>query len=545
MKKKAISLLLSAAMVGVLAGCAGTGTETEPANGGSSQAGQTEGGSDYQLTQINLVFDGTLTATVDAGQAEFVDQWEKAIEEKFGYHVDLNITQLDHSDYSGTVSRLLTTGEAGDGEYPDALIMSATMLRQYQTTGLLWDMANAYDNAEFQSRLTLDKINENLKTSSGALYGFAPTYGNGCVTYVKKAWLDAVGIDAASVTDFDSYYNMLQAFTNDDPDGNGSAGTYGVIAAGYGKLDEAPYINYMPEFWQDAYPSFYQNSEGVWVDGFTEQATIDALARLNKGYTDGVIDPDTEEAGTKQAREKWFSNDQSTSSGVFTYWAGTWYQTLTDKLIGNEVDSELVELAPIKEIKDSWGGYLNREAPVLTITDDGDGDSAREQAIFDILFDTMLDGDTVQTLWTYGAEGVHWSTEAETFTTNAGTDDAKEYSYEAGQFHLKQSPNDENTVWKKNFLDANLVIAPLTNGYADNTDLVVEGNQFFTENCVDAPAAASSETLTNYEADMVTDKTTWMNQAVVGEITPEQAVQNYIDKYGDASAAILEELNAQ
>lgn len=547
MKKKAISLLLSAAMVGVLAGCAGTGTETgtESANGGSSQAEQTEGGSDYQLTQINLVFDGTLTATVDAGQAEFVDQWEKAIEEKFGYHVDLNITQLDHSDYSGTVSRLLTTGEAGDGEYPDALIMSATMLRQYQTTGLLWDMANAYDNAEFQSRLTLDKINENLKTSSGALYGFAPTYGNGCVTYVKKAWLDAVGIDAASVTDFDSYYKMLQAFTNDDPDGNGSAGTYGVIAAGYGKLDEAPYINYMPEFWQDAYPSFYQNSEGVWVDGFTEQATIDALARLNKGYTDGVIDPDTEEAGTKQAREKWFSNDQSTSSGVFTYWAGTWYQTLTDKLIGNEVDSELVELAPIKEIKDSWGGYLNREAPVLTITDDGDGDSAREQAIFDILFDTMLDGDTVQTLWTYGAEGVHWSTEAETFTTNAGTDDAKEYSYEDGQFHLKQSPNDENTVWKKNFLDANLVIAPLTNGYADNTDLVVEGNQFFTENCVDAPAAASSETLTNYEADMVTDKTTWMNQAVVGDITPEQAVQNYIDKYGDASAAILEELNAQ
>ncbi len=547
MKKKAISLLLSAAMIGTLAGCTSTegngGDPTQSANNTSGSG--TEAGSDYQLTQINLVFDGTLTATVDAGQAEFVEQWEAAIEEKVGYHVDLNITQLDHSDYSGTVSRLLTTGEAGDGEYPDALIMSATMLRQYQTTGLLWDMANAYDNAEFQSRLTLDKINENLKTSSGALYGFAPTYGNGCVTYVKKAWLDAVGIDPATVTDFDSYYKMLQAFTNDDPDGNGSAGTYGVIAAGYGKLDEAPYINYMPEFWQDAYPSFYQNADGVWVDGFTEQATIDALARLNQGYKDGVIDPDTEEAGTKQAREKWFSNDQSTSSGVFTYWAGTWYQTLTDKLIGNEVDSELVELAPIKEIKDSWGGYLNREAPVLTITDDGDGDSAREQAIFDILFDTMLDGDKVQTLWTYGAEGVHWSTEAEEFTTNAGTDDAKDYSYADGEFHLKQAPNDENTVWKKNFLDPNLVIAPLTNGYADNTELVVEGNQFFTENCVDAPAAASSETLTSYEADMVTDKTTWMNQAVVGEITPEQAVQNYVDKYGDASATILEELNAQ
>ena len=244
MKKKAISLLLSAAMVGVLAGCASsTGTEsgvdsttTTTTTTNTESGSATEGDSDYQLTQINLVFDGTLTATVDAGQAEFVEQWEAAIEEKFGYHVDLNITQLDHSDYSGTVSRLLTTGEAGDGEYPDALIMSATMLRQYQTTGLLWDMADAYDNAEFQARIELPMINENLKTSTGALYGFAPTYGNGCVTYVKKAWLDAVGIDADSVTDFDSYYNMLKAFTNDDPDGNGSAGTYGVIAALYQPL---------------------------------------------------------------------------------------------------------------------------------------------------------------------------------------------------------------------------------------------------------------------------------------------------------------------
>jgi len=418
------------------------------------------------------------------------------------------------------------------------------MLRQYETTGLLWDLSDAYDNAEFQERVTLPLVNENLKNSDGTQYGFAPTYGNGCVTYIKKAWLDAVGLSVDDIKTFDDYYNMLLAFTNDDPDGNGESGTYGVIAAGYGKLDEAPYINYMPEFWQGAYPSFYQNSDGEWVDGFTEQATIDALTRLNKGYEDGVIDPDTEDAGTKQAREKWFSNDQSTSSGVFTYWAGTWYQTLTDKLIGNDLDSELVMLEPIQEIQDTWGGYINREAPVLVITDDGDGDSSREQAIFDALFETMLDGDTVQTLWTYGAEGVHWSTEAESFTTNAGTDDAKEYVYEDGEFHLKQSPNDENTVWKKNFLDPNLVIAPLTNGYADNTELVVEGNQFFTENCVDAPTAASCDTLTQYEADLVTLKTTLMNQAVVGDITPEEAVQQYIDQYGDISQQILDELNS-
>ena len=423
MKKKVLSLLLSTAMVASLAACGSTeatpATESKPADTtestatestatektDSSATTETAATEDYNLETLNIVVDGTVTATVESGQAEFVAQWEQAVSEKLGHAIKLNINQLDHSDYSGTVSRLLTTGTPGDADYPDALIMSATMLRQYQTTGLLWDMADAYANAEFQSRITLPSVNENMKDKDGHLYGFAPTYGNGCVTYVKQSWLDAVGMKAEDIKTFDDYYAMLKAFTENDPDGNGSAGTYGVIAAGYGKLDEAPYINYMPEFWQGAYPSFYQK-DGVWVDGFTEQATVDALSRLAQGYADGVIDPDTEEAGTKQAREKFFSNDQSTSEGVFTYWAGTWLRTLTTNMEKQEVDNDLgdnrlVQLAPIQEIKDTWGGYLNREAPVWVITDDGDGDNSREQAIFDALIETMLDGDKVQTLWTY------------------------------------------------------------------------------------------------------------------------------------------------
>ena len=548
MKKKLVSLILCSVMaVGLLAGCGGGGA----AEGGSSGSGSgsSAGFVDGQLNSINIIVDGTITATVDAGQAEFKAQWEEAVGEKLGHPITLNITQLDHSDYSGTVSRTLTTGQPGDAGYPDALIMSATMLRQYQTTGLLWNLASAYDNAEFQSRVNFPQVNENIRTPDGAQYGFAPTYGNGCVTYIKQGWLDAAGKTIDDIKTFDDYYALLKAFTENDPDGNGAGGTYGVIAAGFGKLDEAPFINYMPEFWQGAYPSFYQK-DGTWVDGFTEQATIDALARLHQAYADGIIDPDTEEAGTKQAREKFFSNDQTTSEGAFTYWAGTWLRTLSDNLVKNEVkkadgsQETLVQLPPIQEIKDTWGGYLNREAPVWVITDDGDGDDAREQAIFDALFETMLDGDKVQTLWTYGAEDVHWSTKAEEFKTNEGTENEASYTYEEGQFHLKQSPNDPNTIWKKNHLDAVLVIAPLTNGYVSDDPLVTEGNNFFLENAVDAPAAASSETLSGVEADLVSTKTQLVNMAVVGEITPEEAVAQYTEQYGDVCATILEELNS-
>ena len=564
MKKKLVSILLSATMAASLAACGGssadsTGTETadktetaasteEGAEAASGEEGSTEEASgdtaeasDYELTDLYITVDGTLTANVDNGQDAFVEQWESAISEKLGKSIKLHINQPEHSGYKDNVAQLLTTGEPGDGQYPDALIMSATMLKQYQTTGILWNMADAFDNAEFQSRITLPLINENLKLDSGEQYGFAPTYGNGCVTYIKQSWLDEAGIDAESIKTFDDYYNMLKAFTKD--------GKTGVIAAGFGKFDEAPYTNYMPEFWQGAYPAIYEK-DGTWVDGFQEQATIDALARLAQGYADGVIDTDTEEASTKTAREKWFSNDQATSEGVFTYWAGTWLRTLTDNLDKNEVDTELgddrlVQLAPIQEIKDTWGGYLNREAPVWVITDDGDGDNSREQAIFDALLETMLDGDKIQTLWTYGAEDVHWSTKAEEFVLNADDPEKKtEYSFADGEFHLKQAPNDPNALWKKNLLDPVLVIAPLTNGFVDTDSLVEKGNKFFTENCVDAPAAASSETLTEVEADLATDKTTLVNEVVAGKKTPEDAIAEYQSKWSDTIDQILSELNA-
>ncbi len=542
MKKKLLSVLLTAAMVASLVGCGG-GAEEAPAEttektettatettekAETTETTETTEAEPYKLDKLVMVVNGTLTATVDNGQAEFEKQWEDAV------GVDLEIQQLDHSGYVDAVGRLF----AG-GDYPDVIIMSADMYAQYAPTGLLWDMTEAYENADFQARMTLPAINEGLKRD-GKLYGFAPTYGNGCVTYVKKAWLDACGINADDIKTYDDYYAMLKKFHDEDPDGNGTNGdTYGVVAAGF-IGNEAPYINYLPEFWQDAYPALVQDESGAWIDGFQTDATKAALLRLQQAYADGCIDPESLTASTKIAREKWFSNDQTGSSGAFTYWAGTWYQNLTDSLVKNEVDPELVQLPPIAEV----GKYINREAPVWCIIDDGDGDNAREQAIFDAFIETMMDGDVVQTLWTYGAEDVHWSIHAEEFTTNPDDPEKKkDYKYEEGQFHLKQSPNDPNTVWKKNHLDDALVVCPLTNGYKDQSELAAAGNKFFTENCKDAPISPVSETYTNESGTIYDAKLAVITEVVVNGGDVDAAMETYVSTVGSIIDQCLAELN--
>ncbi|MBO5033099.1 MAG: extracellular solute-binding protein [Lachnospiraceae bacterium] len=546
MKKKLICMLLTAAAAASLTACGGDGSNDSPSASDSSNAAaeqtssngaadasaedSSEGG--YKLDKIVMVVDGTLTASVDNGQAELEKQWEEAV------GVDLEIQQLDHSGYIDAVGRLFASGD-----YPDVMIMPADMFAQYLPTGLLWDMTEAYDNADFQKRMLLPEINEALKVKGGGrLYGFAPTYGNGCVTYVKKAWLDALDINADDIKTYDDYYNMLLRFHNEDPDGNGVNGdTYGVVAAGF-VGNEAPYINYLPEFWQDAYPGILQGEDGVWYDGFQTEETRAALLRLQQAYAEGAIDPETLTASTKIAREKWFSNDQTGSSGVFTYWAGRWYQTLTDSFVKNDVDAELVQLPPIQEV----GAYINREAPVWVIIDDGDGDNSREQAIFDAFFETMMDGDVVQTLWTYGAEDVHWSVHAEEFSTNADDPDKrKDYSYEEGVFHLRPSINDPNSMWTKNLFDPNLVVCELTNGYGDPSELMAAGNKFFAENSKDAPMSPVSETYTNESGTLYDAKLAVITEVVIKGGDVDAAMQTYVSTVGGTIDQCLSELNGQ
>ena len=172
----------------------------------------------------------------------------------------------------------------------------------------------------------------------GKLFGMPVTRGNGCVTYVKQDWLDAVGMEAP--TTYAEYLAMLEAFTTGDPDGNGVNGdTYGVSSAGIiGK--ESPFVNYLPEFYQDAYPSFYQKEDGTWADGFLDPNMEAALLRLREVYEKGYLDKESLTNGTKDCRNKYYED----KFGVFTYWAGKWNTNLKVNLEANDLSGELVAL---------------------------------------------------------------------------------------------------------------------------------------------------------------------------------------------------------
>ena len=353
-KKKLLSVVLVASTVCsmLLTGCGSDAGNTESGSADTSTAAQTEEAvaDDIEKPEkITIMVSGDFQATQANGQEEWIARWEELT------GIKLEIIQPDHSSYYDVLGQTLASGPEN---WPDIIYVGNSYYSGYAAEGVLWDMTDAWNNSELKKNPNTDASAVEGNMIDGHLYGLPLASGGGCMTYIRKQWLDNCGLDVP--TNYEEYLEMLDAFTNGDPDGDGINGnTVAVSAAGFVN-GNAPYVNYLPEFYQDAYPSFYQGEDGVWKDGFTEDSMKAAIQRLQDAYNKGYIDKETLTNGTSNCRTKFYEG----KFGVFTYWAGGWAETLSNGISANGLDGELVFMPPIAEV----GQYWERNAPVYAIT---------------------------------------------------------------------------------------------------------------------------------------------------------------------------------
>lgn len=476
--KRFLSVVLLAGLVATGCGSAsGSITAAEAESNAPAPAGKP--------TQITMMVDGTLV-DVENGQAEFEAKWEELT------GIDLVINQPGHDIYYDEVTKAFDSLEL-----PDVILLNSTYYTKYVQNDMIADITSYYEGSELQAKIKAagkeDMIN--AIRIDGKLFGMTPTRGNGCVTYIKKAWLDNVGLQAP--TTYDEYIEMLKAFTEGDPDGNGVKGdTYGVSASGIVN-GEAPYINYLPEFFQDAYPSFHLSEDGSWVDGFLEEPMKAAIQRLADAYAAGYIDKTIIDNSTSDCRDKFYANEY----GVFTYWAGTWAKTLSDKCIEAGIDGEIVTIPPIAET----GKYLERVAPVWCIT----SACKNPEGVYKYFIETMLDGGDVEALWTY----------------KPGTED-----------------------FSKNHIDHVLAVVPIENdpGADSITESQAEAMEIFDTNSVMADLPKGTEAYSLYNDDLIKLKQELVKKVVVDGVDIDTAFADFEAAKGVyMSQAIVDSLNAE
>ncbi|GGF96093.1 extracellular solute-binding protein [Paenibacillus abyssi] len=136
-------------------------------------------------------------------------------------------------------------------------------------------------------------------------------------TFIRKDWLDNLGLEMPRT--LDEYYEVMVAFRDQDPDGNGQNDTYPFTGRG-----GFHWTNWIWFGAFDALPTTWSEVDGVLLPAEVKPGMKDALAWLNKMYEEGLIDPEFLSQDRQSMEQKVFTNRVGIVghlAGDVAYWA--------------------------------------------------------------------------------------------------------------------------------------------------------------------------------------------------------------------------------
>ncbi|MDO5349994.1 MAG: extracellular solute-binding protein [Lachnospiraceae bacterium] len=269
--RKAAAISLAAAMAaGSLTGCGG---KKEAAAGSDGR---------YQIKAMTYDYFGN-PMKGDVG-AEIMDKVEDYM------NMDLEVMWTPKDSYDDKLNLVL----AGGGDDMPQIIateLKSPAIINAARAGALWDVeALMQEFPHLKNAKTV--VNDNIRID-GKLYGIyrGRALGRNGMAY-RKDWMDKLGLDTPET--IEDVYNMLYAFTYDDPDGNGQDDTYGLALSKY----TAP-LDIM-QTWFGA-PNGWGEVDGKLIPVHQTEEYLEALRWFRKLCEEGLIKKDfpTRDVATK------------------------------------------------------------------------------------------------------------------------------------------------------------------------------------------------------------------------------------------------------
>ena len=205
------------------------------------------------------------------------------------FNIDLEAQTLP----SGTQDQdVKIQAAAAADDLPDMFTAGREVWLRLANNGMLADVTDLYAKMPNRTEKMFDAGAKAYTTINGRSYGFATpaavSRNEGLV--IRKDWLDKLGLEVPKTTE--DLFNVLHAFTYDDPDGNGKNDTYGYGAF----LEVNNYESYPGRRFEPLMGAF--GVEGCWnltKDNFGLQINkpefYDFMVFMKRLIDDGSIDP--------------------------------------------------------------------------------------------------------------------------------------------------------------------------------------------------------------------------------------------------------------
>jgi len=252
----------------------------------------------------------TLQVTFNPVPNDANNQYWAEFEKRLGVDYRPIITTYDA--YAEKLNALTAAGDLPDLTFLDLAIPAAAAVQRRAidqgaytdlTPYLTGDALNQYPNlAAFPPQVW-----ENSKIG-GKIYGVPrprPLTRQGL--FFRQDWMDKLNLKQP--TNADEVYAMMEAFTKQDPDGNGQADTYGLgfKAADIANVQPLAAMFGVPDEWK-------LNEDGTLTSRYDTPQYKNYIAFMRKLYENGLIFPDSLSQNDQQIRDNFTAGKYGTSA---------------------------------------------------------------------------------------------------------------------------------------------------------------------------------------------------------------------------------------
>ena len=365
MKQKQIIALVSATALAAtaLAGCGKTSEENTQTTAVSEAEGTAK--EDLPLSKypetVTIHLGGSLNSNtkIPEGMSYEDNSYTRFLKD------DLNIEVVydwvaSSSDFGEKMNLCI-----GSGTIPELMNVNATQYRALLKYDMIQPLDQYFDDyASDALKGYVESGGEELKkcisNDKGEMMAIpAPNITAGGVNemWIRQDWLDNLGLEVPRT--WDEMAAVAEAFVTQDPDGNGEADTIGILGPGNSDHMNAIGGNQFgldPLFSSfQSYPQYWlQDEDGTVKYGSIQPETRTALEKIQKLYTDKLIDPEMLVRSNCQ---------EAVLSGKVGIFFGPWWcgYTVGDATLAGEADWRAY-FTPLAED----GGYYTHMAEPTT-----------------------------------------------------------------------------------------------------------------------------------------------------------------------------------
>lgn len=416
MKVAALTLALTM-VVASAAGC-GKGKET---NEGTGEAGTGKS----KITMMTFDFEGSPLSG---------EHSEEVIKQMEDYtNTDVDFTWVPSDSYEDKLSLTLASGN--DMPMIIAVGSMTAAISSAAEAGAFWNLNDyMFDAAKYPN---LSQANENVNQSltvNGELIGVyrARAIGRNGIGY-RADWAEKLGIEEPKT--IEDMYNMMYAFTYNDPDGNGKDDTYGLALSKYtGPFDIMQTWFGVGNGWVE------QNGELVPVHQTPEY--LEAVKWLKKMYDEGLVYEDWAVRDTATWTDSVKNGECGVYIDVLDGSRRIWDYFVTNNIPSVVDPSQPASMKLVGAINDktlATSGYNG----FFVITKAAD---TEEKLAACLNFLDKMSDDEMILLSSYGLEGIHWEVGDDGFLVDLDKDDAvSSKAYAALNQTVAYIPNMEAT----------------------------------------------------------------------------------------------------